>query len=117
MGIRSIVREKMQTAKFHSMLALFMKRATSTESQRMARLVGKVDHNEEEFLLQSQKQFNELLAYQGEDRLDVLVIKKLRIKADTDHGIEGVSVEELVIVCCMGAYELVMYAGELLLKL
>ena len=48
MNIRKIVREKMQNAEFFAMLSLFMKIACSVESQRIARLVGNVDNNEEE---------------------------------------------------------------------
>ena len=116
MGMRGIAREKMQAAEFRSMLALFMKRATSLESQRMARLVGNVDDDEELFLAQSREQYDKLLSLQGQDDLDVLIVEKLRSKANTDHGMEGLSVEELVIVCRVQYMNLRMPPGVSVLK-
>ena len=95
MNIRKIVREKMQNAEFFAMLSLFMKIACSVESQRIARLVGNVDNNEEEFLRQSQFEFDKLLAMQGEHGKTDIVIEILRSQADTVMDMEGLNIDEL----------------------
>jgi hypothetical protein len=95
MNIRKIVREKMQNAQFSAMLSLFMKIACSVESQRVARLVGDVDDNEEEFLRQSQFQFDKLLAIQGEDGKKDIDVAILRSKSDAVVNMDGLNIEDL----------------------
>ena len=95
MNIRKIVREKMQNAQFSAMLSLFMKIACSVESQRVARLVGNVDNNEEEFLRQSQFEFDKLLAIQGEDGKKDIDVAILRSKSDAVVNMDGLNIEDL----------------------
>jgi hypothetical protein len=94
MHIKSIVKEKMNSAKVEAMLALFMRRACSTQTQRVARLVGNTDNDPEEFARQSEIEFRKFLKLQGDDRLEVLVIERLRL-VDAGLGMEGV-LQELV---------------------
>jgi len=110
MKMKTIVKEKMEKARFSAMLALFMKLACSVESQRVARLVGNVDDCKDEFERQTKKQFDKLLAIQeeevkegeggevGEDSekvWDMLLVTKLRAKASANHAMDGVKIEEL----------------------
>ena len=82
-----------------SMLALFMKRACSNECARVARLVGAVDGNPDEFDRQTRREFNNLLALQGDcDGLDVLDVSCLEVQGcmEGTGGIEGITLQELV---------------------
>ena len=63
-GVVAIVKEKIDSAKFSAMLSLFMKRACSLESQRVARLVGNIDDDESSFRLQARQEFDKLLKIQ-----------------------------------------------------
>jgi hypothetical protein len=98
MHIHKIVKEKMDSAKVASMLALFMRRACSVECQRMARLVGNVDSKPEEFDRQTKSEFSELLALQGDTGSTTLMVDRLRSMQDSEgtHGMEGITMNELV---------------------
>ena len=81
------------------MLSLFMKRACSIECLRVARLVGNVDHDENEFNRETQREFDKLLAVQGEEGMDVLDVVMLRERCSGQehaHGMEGIGIDELV---------------------
>ena len=95
MNMKKIVERKMNDAKFSAMLACFMKLACSVESQRVARLVGNVDNDEEEFLRQTEMEFEKLLEIQGDEETVVLNVQQLRTKVDADHGMQGVNIEDL----------------------
>ena len=113
MKMKKLVKEKMESAKFSAMLSLFMKLACSVESQRIARLVGNVDDCQDEFDRQTKEEFDKLLTIQEtregeegeegeveeEEVLDVLLVTKLRAKANANHGMYGVKIEDLVSVC------------------
>jgi len=110
MGMKQIVKDKIEKARFSAMLALFVKLACSVESQRVARLVGNVDDCKDEFERQTKKEFDKLLAIQEEseggrgeeeevkeeEALDVLIVTKLRAKANAGHGMDGVKIDDLV---------------------
>ena len=102
MGVVNIVKKKMNSATFSAMLALFMKRACSVECQRIARLVGNVDDNPEQFAVQTEEEFNKLLKIQGEEDLDTIIVEKLRAKGKesdaSEHGaagMDGTNIEQL----------------------
>ena len=99
MHITPIVKEKMDSAKVEAMLALFMRRACSIQMHRVAHLVGNTDSDPEEFDRQSELEFRKLLHLQRDDRLEVLVVERLRL-VDGSHGMEGVSLRELVSHTC-----------------
>jgi hypothetical protein len=88
MGVVNIVKKKMNSATFSAMLALFMKRACSVECQRIARLVGNVDDNPEQFAVQTEEEFNKLLKIQGEEDLDTIIVEKLRAKGKESDASE-----------------------------
>jgi hypothetical protein len=102
MKVKKIVKDKMDTAKVSAMLSLFMKRACSVECFRIARLVGNVDNSPADFDRETKREFDKLLAIQGdvgeEEEADVLVIEILKQREDSktqDHGMEGITVKEL----------------------
>ena len=95
MHITSIVKEKMDSAKVEAMLALFMRRGCSAQTHRVARLVGNTDSDPEEFDRQSELEFRKLLHLQRDDRLELLVVERLRL-VEGGHKMEGVSLKELV---------------------
>jgi hypothetical protein len=97
MHVRKIVKEKMDSAKVASMLALFMRRACSVECLRMARLVGNVDSTPEEFDRESSREFKKLLALQGDTGSTRLVVDRMRSQdSEGTHGMEGITMNELV---------------------
>ena len=99
MKVKEIVKDKMDAAKVSAMLSLFMKRACSVECFRVARLVGHVDDDEEEFNRQTQLQFSMLLSLQAEPSSDVIVVENLRARGnDKCHssGMHGIDIGELV---------------------
>ena len=102
MGVTSIVKKKMDFAKFSVMLALFMKRACSVECQRVARLVGNVDDDPERFAFQTEEEFNKLLKIQDDAELSKIIVEKLRAKGRAlnsseqgPQGMDGTSIEQL----------------------
>ena len=95
MHIKSVVKEKMDSAKVESMLALFLRRGCSAQTHRVARLVGNTDNDSEEFNRQTQFEFNKLLQLQGDSSLETIVVERLR-SVDTSHGFEGITLQELV---------------------
>ena len=82
-----------------AMLALFMRRACSLQAHRVARLVGNTDNHPDEFARQSEMEFGKLLQLQGDDRLEVLAIERLRL-VDASLGMEGVTIQDLVSHTC-----------------
>lgn len=103
MGVTGIVTRKMQRAKVSAMLALFMKRACSVECQRVARLVGNVDNDQEQFAVQTQEEFNKLLKIQDDEELDSIDVQKLRAKGraldSSENGLQGMDGTHLVYLC------------------
>lgn len=97
MKVKPIVREKMGNASFAAMLSLFMKFACSVESQHVARLVGNVDNDKEQFSRQCEEQFAKLLAIQNIEGMDVLDVEKLSSAADVDHCMKGLHIEDLCV--------------------
>ena len=102
MGVVSIVKKKMDQVKFAAMLACFMKRACSVESQRVARLVGNVDDDPEQFAVQTREEYNKLVKIQGDEELTTLKVETLRGKGresdSSEHGhqgMDGTSIEQL----------------------
>jgi len=99
MGVTSIVKKKMDGAKFSAMLALFIKRACSVECQRVARLVGNVDDDPEQFVVQTEEEFNKLLKIQDDSELSTIVVEKLRAKSralnSSEQGMDGTNIEQL----------------------
>ena len=63
-GISAIVKEKMNFARFETMLALYIKKVCPLEAQRFARLVGNADSDPEEFERQARNEFNKLIEVQ-----------------------------------------------------
>ena len=63
--VRLTARKYIEAARFEAMLAVFMKRACSVETQRVARLVGNVDESEELFNAQFKQQFEKIIELQG----------------------------------------------------
>lgn len=109
MHITSIVKEKLDSAKVEAMLALFMRRACSIQMHRVAHLVGNTDNDPDEFERQSTMEFQKLLQCQGDDRVEVLVMERLRQVVDGSHGMEGLSMRELVSHTCRALQGCVPY--------
>ena len=84
-------------------------------SQRVARLVGNVDNNEPEFLRETKREFDALVAIQNlEDNIehqdkpleedgdgkkeatDIIIVDKLRAKGSCSSGMDGVGIGQLV---------------------
>ena len=103
-GIQKVVQSKIQAAEFQAMMGLFMKLYVSVELARFARLVGNVDDDEVVFAGEAKREFNKLLAVQG-DGADELDLKKLgKAAAGTQAiGMEGTSLTS--IVKCLGEYD------------
>jgi hypothetical protein len=104
MGVVSIVKKKMDQVKFAAMLACWMKQACSVESQRVARLVGNVDDDPEQFLVQTEEEYNKLVKIQGDEKLKTLKVETLRKRGkgresdSSEHGhqgMDGTSIEQL----------------------
>ena len=89
-GIVNIVKEKMDRAKFHGMISLFIKDSTSIEAHRVARLIN---GEEQEFESQTKRQFEKMCQKQGGG--DVIVVDKLIQTAEHDHGAEGTTIQDL----------------------
>jgi Ca2+-binding EF-hand superfamily protein len=102
MGVISIVRRKMDNARFSAMLALFMRRTCSVECQRVARLVGNVDDDPEQFDVQTEEEFKKLLKIQGDAEFTTIIVEKLRSKGRAldsselePQGMDGTNIEQL----------------------
>ncbi len=102
MGVKDIVKWKMESARFSAMLALCMKRACSVECQRVARLVGNVDNDAEQFAVQTAEEFNKLLKIQDDESLQTISVEKLRAKGRAldsseieSQGMDGTNIEQL----------------------
>jgi hypothetical protein len=102
MGVKGIVKRKMERARFSAMLALCMKRACSVECQRVARLVGNVDNDAVQFAFQTAEEFNKLLKIQDDEELETISVEKLRAKGraigSSEHGLQGmdgINIEQL----------------------
>ena len=102
MGVVSIVKKKMDQVKFAAMLACFMKRACSVECQRVARLVGNVDDDPEQFAVQTKEEYIKLVKIQGDEKLETLNVETLRGKGreldSSEHGhqgMDGTRIEQL----------------------
>ena len=104
-GIRTVVQNKIQAAEFQALMGTFMKLYVSIELQRFARLVGNVDDDEVLFEREAKREFNKLLAVQG-DGADELHVKKLRSTAAGTQvmGMEGTSLTS--IVECLKTYDI-----------
>ena len=94
-GIVAVVKDKVEKAEFHAMLALFMKLYVSVETQRFARLVGNVDSDDTEFQKSGRREYDKLLAVQG-DGSDCLNLEKLKAVTADQKGLEGTNVEGIV---------------------
>jgi hypothetical protein len=81
------------------MLALFTRRACSVECQRIARLVGHVDHDPALFAVQTEEQFKNLVKIQDNAELSTIVVEKLRAKSRAlnsfEQGMDGTNIEQL----------------------
>jgi hypothetical protein len=102
MGVISIVRKKMDNARFSAMLSLFMRRACSVECLRVARLVGNVDHDPEQFDVQTEEEFEKLLKIQEDAELSTIIVEKLRAKGRAldaseleAQGMDGTNIQQL----------------------
>jgi len=102
MGVKGIVKRKMERARFSAMLSLFMKRACSVECQRVARLVGNVDNDAEQFAFQTAEEFKKLLKIQDDEELETISVEKLRAKGRAIgsseiglQGMDGTNIEHL----------------------
>jgi hypothetical protein len=102
MGVIGIVKRKMDNAQFSAMLALFTRRACSVECQRVARLVGNVDHDPEQFAVQTEEEFKKLLKIQDDAELSTIIVEKLRAKGRAldsseiePQGMDGTNIEQL----------------------
>jgi len=102
MGVTDIVKRKLDHSTFSAMLACFLKRACSVECQRVARLVGSVDNEPEEFAVQSEKEYIKLVKIQDEEKLETIIVEKLRAKgrglrevATVRRMFEGLSAQDL----------------------
>ena len=94
----------MDNARFSAMLALFTRRACSVECQRIARLVGNVDHDPERFAVQTEEEFNNLVKIQDDAGLSTIIVEKLRAKGRAldsselePQGMDGTNIEQLCI--------------------
>jgi Ca2+-binding EF-hand superfamily protein len=92
-GIVSIVTKKMELAKFNAMISLFVKDSTSLEAQRVARLIGNTEGDENEFQRQTKREFDKLCQKQGGGA--VILVDKLIQSAQHNHGAEGTTIEDL----------------------
>ena len=103
MGVKDIVKWKMESARFSAMLALCMKRACSVECQRVARLVGNVDNDAEQFAVQTAEEFNKLLKIQDDESLQTISVEKLRAKGralgSSEHGLQGMDGTNIEHLC------------------
>ena len=103
MGVKGIVKRKMERARFSAMLALLMKRACSVECQRVARLVGNVDNDAEQFAFQTVEEFNKLLKIQDDEELETISVEKLRAKGralgSSEHGLQGMDGTNIEQLC------------------
>ncbi len=102
MGVTDIVERKLDHSRFSAMLAFFSKRACSVECQRVARLVGNVDNEPEEFAVQSEKEYIKLVKIQDDEQLETIIVEKLRAKgrglkevATVRRMFEGLSEQDL----------------------
>lgn len=102
MGVIGIVRRKMDNARFSAMLSLFTRRACSVECQRIARLVGNVDHDPERFAVQTEEEFKNLVKIQDDAELSTIIVEKLRAKGRAldsseieSQGMDGTNIEQL----------------------
>ena len=102
MGVIGIVKRKMDNARLSAMLALFTRRACSVECQRIARLVGHVDHDPALFAVQTEEQFKNLVKIQDNAELSTIVVEKLRAKGRAldsskiePQGMDGTNIEQL----------------------
>ena len=92
----------MDNAQFSAMHSLFTRRACSVECQRVARLVGNVDHDPEQFDVQTEEEFKKLLKIQGDAELTTIIVEKLRAKGRAldsselePQGMDGTNIEQL----------------------
>ena len=92
-GIVNIVKDKMDSAKFHAMLSLFMKDSTSVEAQRVARIVGSHGDDEDTFKTLTQKEFQRLCCIQGGG--ETIHVDALVQVAAQSHGVQGTTIEDL----------------------
>jgi hypothetical protein len=102
MGVIGIVKRKMDNARFSAMLSLFTRRACSVECQRIARLVGNVDHDPERFAVQTEEEFKNLVKMQDDAEISTIIVEKLRAKGRASdsseldpQGMDGTNIEQL----------------------
>ena len=81
-GIQQIVKEKLDSANFQSMLSMFLQRGVSIESSRFARMVGSAA-SEETFNARANEEYDKILALQGDgDLISLDSLEKLVHKLD-----------------------------------
>ena len=92
----------MDNARFSAMLSLFTRRACSVECQRIARLVGNVDHDPAQFAVQTEEQFKNLVKIQDDAEISTIIVEKLRAKGRASdsseldpQGMDGTNIEQL----------------------
>jgi hypothetical protein len=80
-----------------------MKRSCSVDCQRVARLVGNVDNDPEQFAVQTKEEFNKLLKIQDDEDLDSIDVQKLRARGralgSSENRLQGMDSAHLMHLC------------------